>query len=52
VIGSAMLFIRTDLHLSDIEQGMVVGAVPVGAIFGAVSAGALADAFGRRRSPA
>jgi sugar porter (SP) family MFS transporter len=49
IIASALLFIKTDFDLSSFEQGMVVSAVPVGAIFGAALAGQLADRYGRRR---
>jgi sugar porter (SP) family MFS transporter len=49
IIASALLFIREDFALSSFEQGMVVAAVPVGAIFGAALAGALSDRYGRRR---
>jgi sugar porter (SP) family MFS transporter len=48
IIASALLFIRRDFDLSGFEQGMVVSAVPVGAIFGAAVAGQLADRLGRR----
>jgi sugar porter (SP) family MFS transporter len=48
VIGSAMLFIKDDFGLGSFEQGLVVGAVPVGAIFGAIGSGAFSDRFGRR----
>jgi MFS transporter, SP family, galactose:H+ symporter len=49
IIASALLFIKRDFDLSGFEQGMVVSAVPVGAIFGAAVAGQLADKLGRRR---
>src|SRR5215217_3677966 len=48
IIASALLFIRTDLDLSSFQQGVVVGAVPIGAAFGALAAGPIADAKGRR----
>nr|MBA2765121.1 MFS transporter [Thermoleophilaceae bacterium] len=41
VIGSAMLFIKTEFALSALEQGLVVGLVPVGAIFGALASAGL-----------
>ncbi len=50
IIASALLFIKHDLDLDSFEQGMVVSAVPVGAIFGAAIAGQAADALGRRRT--
>jgi MFS transporter, SP family, galactose:H+ symporter len=49
IIASALLFIKTDFDLSSIEQGMVVSAVPIGAVFGAALAGSLSDRYGRRR---
>jgi len=49
IIASALLFIRQDFELSSFQQGMVVSAVPVGAIFGAALSGQLADRYGRRR---
>jgi sugar porter (SP) family MFS transporter len=49
IIASALLFIRRDFDLGSFEQGMVVSAVPVGAIFGAAVAGQAADKLGRRR---
>ncbi|HZJ28541.1 MAG TPA: MFS transporter [Solirubrobacterales bacterium] len=35
IIASALLFIRDDFGLSSFQQGMVVSAVPIGAVFGA-----------------
>ena len=32
IIASALLFIKTDFDLSSFEQGMVVSAVPIGAV--------------------
>ena len=49
IIASALLFIKTDFDLSSLQQGMVVSAVPIGAVFGAALAGQLADKHGRRR---
>jgi sugar porter (SP) family MFS transporter len=48
IIASALLFVKKDFDLSGFEQGMVVSAVPVGAIFGAAIAGQAADRLGRR----
>ncbi len=50
IIASALLFIKPDFNLDSFEQGMVVSAVPVGAIFGAAVAGQAADKLGRRKT--
>src|SRR3954463_6188585 len=49
IIASALLFIKTDFDLGSFEQGLVVAAVPIGAIAGAAFAGPAADTYGRRR---
>lgn len=48
IIASALLFIKTDFALGSFEQGLVVAAVPIGAIGGAAIAGPAADTYGRR----
>ncbi len=48
VIAGALLFIKTDFALGSFAQGLVVAAVPIGAIVGAVIAGPAADTYGRR----
>ena len=48
IIASALLLIKKDLGLDSFEQGLVVAAVPVGAIGGAALSGPLADKYGRR----
>jgi sugar porter (SP) family MFS transporter len=48
IIASALLFVKKDFDLGSFEQGMVVSAVPVGAVFGAAIAGQAADRLGRR----
>lgn len=48
IIASALLFVRNDFDLSSFEQGLVVAAVPIGAILGAAFAGQAADRYGRR----
>ncbi len=48
VIAGALLFIKTDFGLGSFAQGLVVAAVPIGAIGGAAIAGPAADNHGRR----
>ena len=48
VIAGALLFIKTDFGLGSFAQGLVVAAVPIGAIAGAAIAGPAADKYGRR----
>jgi len=48
VIAGALLFITPDFGLSSLESGLVVAAVPIGAVLGAGAAGRLSDIYGRR----
>jgi len=48
VISGALLFIRTEFHLSPAMQGVVAGIALAGATVGAAFAGGLSDRFGRR----
>ena len=48
VIAGALLFITPDFGLTSFESGLVVAAVPIGAVLGAALAGRLSDAYGRR----
>jgi sugar porter (SP) family MFS transporter len=48
IIAAALLFIEPEFGLSSFESGLVVAAVPIGAVVGAIFAGRLADAHGRR----
>jgi sugar porter (SP) family MFS transporter len=48
VIASALLFIEPDFGLTSFEAGLVVAAVPIGAVAGAGVAGRLNDTYGRR----
>ncbi len=47
VIASALLFIEPDFGLSSFGSGLVVAAVPIGAVAGALFAGRLSDSYGR-----
>ncbi len=48
VIAGALLFIKGDFDLGSFAQGLVVAAVPIGAVAGAAIAGPAADRHGRR----
>ena len=48
IIAGALLFIKTDFDLGSFTQGLVVAAVPIGAVVGAAFAGPAADTYGRR----
>lgn len=48
VIAGALLFIKDDFGLGSFAQGLVVAAVPIGAVLGAGIAGPAADRYGRR----
>ena len=48
VIAGALLFIKPEFDLGSFAQGLVVAAVPIGAVFGAMAAGPAADTYGRR----
>lgn len=48
VIAGALLFIGPDFELGSFALGLVVAAVPIGAVGGAALSGPSADRFGRR----
>lgn len=48
VIAGALLFIGPEFGLDSFARGLVVAAVPIGAVFGAAIAGPAADRYGRR----
>ncbi|MEU2789166.1 sugar porter family MFS transporter [Streptomyces sp. NPDC007100] len=49
VISGAMLFIKNDIELTPLLEGMVVSGLLVGAMLGAGLSGRLSDSWGRRR---
>ncbi|GEQ05795.1 sugar porter family MFS transporter [Staphylococcus gallinarum] len=49
VISGALLFIRDDIPLNSITEGLVVSSMLVGAIFGSGASGPMSDRLGRRR---
>lgn len=48
VISGALLFIKDTIPLTDVEVGVIVGAVLGGGLFGTLLAGPIGDHFGRR----
>ena len=49
VISGAILFIRKDFSLTQVQVEVVISCVLVGALLGAIVGGILADRYGRRR---
>ncbi|HEY8805772.1 MAG TPA: sugar porter family MFS transporter, partial [Clostridium sp.] len=49
IISGAILFIKTDLGLNALMQGIVVSSILVGAMIGSAVSGALSDRYGRRK---
>jgi hypothetical protein len=49
VINGALIFLRAQLHLSEVQTEMAASSLLFGCIFGASAAGWLSDRFGRRR---
>jgi major inositol transporter-like SP family MFS transporter len=50
VISGALLYMRKDLNLSSLAEGVVVSSLLFGAAFGALLGGRIADALGRKGS--
>ena len=49
VISGAVIFIKSEFHLTPFMNGVVVSAVLVGALLGASTSGPMSDKFGRRK---
>lgn len=49
IISGAMLFIKKDFTLSNATIGMIVSAVPIGALFAAAGVGKVNDVIGRKK---
>lgn len=49
VISSAILFLKTQFHMTTLQVELVISIVSFGAIFGALAAGPLSDKFGRKK---
>ncbi|WP_253195600.1 MFS transporter [Streptomyces sp. JHA26] len=50
VISGALLFLKTDFHLSAFQEGTVISSLLLGAAAGAFGSGRPADRWGRRRT--
>jgi major inositol transporter-like SP family MFS transporter len=50
VISGALLYMRTDLQLTSLSEGVVVSSLLFGAMFGALLGGKAADVLGRKGS--
>lgn len=48
VISGAILFINKNFHLSNLQNGIVVSSVLLGAAIGSIMSGRMADRFGRK----
>ncbi len=49
IVAGAILFIRQDLNLTPLAEGLVVSSLLLGALVGAAASGYLSDRLGRRR---
>jgi sugar porter (SP) family MFS transporter len=49
VISGAIIFIKQDMSLTDLQVGMVVSAILLGCMIGAATISPLSDKFGRRK---
>ncbi|SFC28566.1 sugar porter family MFS transporter [Clostridium uliginosum] len=49
IISGAILFIKQDLKLNSLTEGIVVSSILVGAMIGSAISGALSDSYGRRK---
>lgn len=49
VIAGALLFMKTDLHLTPLTTGLVTSSLILGSAFGAMTAGRFADRLGRKK---
>ncbi len=50
VISGALLFIREDMELSPLLEGLVVSGVLIGALAGAAFCGRFSDRYGRKNN--
>jgi len=49
VINGALLFLRQEFHLTDLQTELAVSSLLVGCLIGTIGSGALSDRFGRKR---
>ncbi len=49
VINGALVFLRAEFHLSDLQVEMAASSLLIGCVVGAAACGPLTDRFGRRR---
>ena len=49
VIAGALLFMKSELHLTALSTGLVTSSLILGSAFGAIGAGRVADHFGRKK---
>lgn len=50
IISGAILFIKHSFHLSPMQQGLIVGGVPFGALISSLMSGRLNDWLGRKKN--
>jgi len=48
IINGALIFVRQDFHLNELQTEFAAGSLLIGCLFGAGGAGTLSDRFGRR----
>lgn len=48
IIGGAMLFLKTEWHVSPTSEALITSMILAGAMIGSLSGGPIADRFGRR----
>jgi sugar porter (SP) family MFS transporter len=49
IINGALIFLRQDFHLTELETELAAGSLLIGCLIGAAGVGMLSDRFGRKR---
>lgn len=49
VISGAILFIKQNIVINEVETGLIVSAVPIGALFSSIISGKCSDIYGRKK---